>query len=262
MVTQLEVVSDNTGVLLYEKMCSAIVECHRVDEVKDIRDKAIALEKYSQQAKNHENERMAREIRLRAERKAGELLAKLPKAKTTNSRYEAALDRSTRLSAESKRTAMDRNKIHKDQAHKWERIASIPEAEFEEKVKEPKASTKNLSDYAKSKASPEPVHINRRKPNIPPSKEELDSKAQVALLGSLSLISRSLKRATLGMQGKDQDLAELMERQVELPSMVMNELRLIKQYMGILSALCPCPLRKKGAQTQNTQITSLLIGHN
>lgn len=58
----------------YDVMCRAIDAAYEVDEVKDIRDKALALEAYAQQAKNTEAERRACEIRLRAERKAGQLL--------------------------------------------------------------------------------------------------------------------------------------------------------------------------------------------
>ena len=52
---------------------NAIDAAFEVDEVKDIRDKAIAMEAYFKQAKNTEAERRACEIRLRAERKAGQL---------------------------------------------------------------------------------------------------------------------------------------------------------------------------------------------
>ena len=58
---------------LYDAMCRAIDVAHAVDEVKDIRDKALAFEVYARQAKNIEAERRAVAIRLRAERKAGEL---------------------------------------------------------------------------------------------------------------------------------------------------------------------------------------------
>lgn len=59
----------------YDAMCRAITEAYQVDEVKDIRDRAIALEEYARQAKNEEMVRQCAEIRLRAERRAGQLLA-------------------------------------------------------------------------------------------------------------------------------------------------------------------------------------------
>src|SRR5580765_3062392 len=65
----------------YDAMCHAIDKAFEVDEVKDIRDRALALETYSRQARNTENERKACEIRLRAERKAGKLLSTMEKAK-------------------------------------------------------------------------------------------------------------------------------------------------------------------------------------
>ncbi len=54
----------------YDAMCRAIDEAYQFDEVKDIRDKALAIEVYSRQAKNIYAEKRACEIRLRAERKA------------------------------------------------------------------------------------------------------------------------------------------------------------------------------------------------
>lgn len=61
-------------------MVAAIAECVRVDEVKDIRDKAVALEMYHRQARNLEAEREAANVRLRAERRVGELLKDLARA--------------------------------------------------------------------------------------------------------------------------------------------------------------------------------------
>jgi hypothetical protein len=68
-----------TALTLYDAMCSAIDAAYKVDEVKEIRDQAVALEHYARQAKNTEAERRACEIRLRAERKAGQLLKKTVK---------------------------------------------------------------------------------------------------------------------------------------------------------------------------------------
>jgi hypothetical protein len=65
----------------YNAMCRAIDAAYKVDEVKEIRNQAIAWEVYAKQAKNTEAERRACEIRLRAERKAGKLSAKIDKSK-------------------------------------------------------------------------------------------------------------------------------------------------------------------------------------
>lgn len=53
---------------------------HIVCEVKNSRDKALALQVYARQTKNVEAEQRACEIRLRAERKSGELTGKLNKS--------------------------------------------------------------------------------------------------------------------------------------------------------------------------------------
>src|SRR5580700_3841862 len=59
---------------IYDAMLEAIAECHRVDEVKDVRDKAEAIRIYAKQAGNFKAELQAMEIRLRAEHRVGELL--------------------------------------------------------------------------------------------------------------------------------------------------------------------------------------------
>ena len=68
------------ALIRYDAMVLAIAECHQVDEVKDLRDKAVALKMYFKQARNTEAERKAADIRLRAERRAGELLSDLARA--------------------------------------------------------------------------------------------------------------------------------------------------------------------------------------
>jgi hypothetical protein len=55
------------GLQKYDAMCHAIAECFSVDEAKELRDKARALEVYAAQAMNTEAERKAAEIRIRAE---------------------------------------------------------------------------------------------------------------------------------------------------------------------------------------------------
>jgi len=54
--------------------------------------KAMALESYARQARNVEAEERARQIRMRAERKCGELLRDTPKAKPSGSNQHRPRD--------------------------------------------------------------------------------------------------------------------------------------------------------------------------
>jgi N6-adenosine-specific RNA methylase IME4 len=64
----------------YDRACRAIADAKLADEVKDIRDRAIAIKAYARQAKNKTLEADAWEIRQRAERRLGEMMREQPKA--------------------------------------------------------------------------------------------------------------------------------------------------------------------------------------
>jgi hypothetical protein len=117
-------------VVLYDTMCQAIAAAHRVDEAKDIRDKAEALATYARQANNAEAERQLREIRVRAERRCGELLAEREMARGAPGpgRGKAGHSAGPAFSGAQTLAALC---IKKNQSSYWQKLAKMPTEEFE-----------------------------------------------------------------------------------------------------------------------------------
>jgi len=116
----------------YDAMCQAIAAAYEVDEVKDIRDKAVALETYFKLAQNTEAERQACEIRLRAERKAGQLLAEREKAKPRGSNQYQDVSRDP-----THPQPISDLGITRDQSSDWQKLAKVPEDDFEQALRDP-----------------------------------------------------------------------------------------------------------------------------
>lgn len=143
--------------VLYEAARRALAEANRVDEVKGIRDQAEAMRAYARQASDHLLQNMASEIRLRAERRLGELLVE--------TRESGARDPGGRGRIESRPTIQLADLgITPDQSSKWQKIATIPEPEFESLISRANATGEELTtakvlrqvETARRKATPAP----------------------------------------------------------------------------------------------------------
>ncbi|OFX03908.1 MAG: hypothetical protein A3E78_07445 [Alphaproteobacteria bacterium RIFCSPHIGHO2_12_FULL_63_12] len=66
-----------TALLKYDAARQALAEARTIDEVRDWEDKAAAVREYARRARNREMEIDAAEIRIRAQRRRGELLAEM-----------------------------------------------------------------------------------------------------------------------------------------------------------------------------------------
>ena len=61
----------------YEAMRTAIAKCEKVDEIAELANKAKAIQAYYRQSLDVENEMSSSRIRVRAERRLGEILKKM-----------------------------------------------------------------------------------------------------------------------------------------------------------------------------------------
>jgi hypothetical protein len=124
----------------YNAAKQALAAAVRVDEVKDIRDKAVAMRVYAMQARDRVLIDQATEIRLRAERRAGELL------KDMAANGERAVRKNMKSQpATSKLSDLD---INKSQSARWQKLADIKEDDFEELVTSAKQKASNSIDRA------------------------------------------------------------------------------------------------------------------
>lgn len=112
-----------------ERAAAMLATFKDVDRVKDHRDKAVAIETWLRAQKaSLSAQRDAAEIVVRSERRLGELLQLLPKA--TGSRAKPG---GSKLSPPGIPTLAERG-IEKRDASLWQRLASVPEAVFEQHV--------------------------------------------------------------------------------------------------------------------------------
>lgn len=123
----------------YEAACRALAECKAVDEVKAWADKAAAMQAYGRMAQDKGLEIDAAEIRIRAERRLGEMLA--------HQKADGGLNSGVRMAGKSadgsavvcddRRSAAPKLAeagISKDLSSRAQKLAAVPEAEFEAEV--------------------------------------------------------------------------------------------------------------------------------
>jgi hypothetical protein len=148
----------------YDAMCRAIAEAHAVDEVKDIRDKARAIEMYARQAQNKQAEERAREIRLRAERKCGQMLTDM-KAAGQMAKGGSPYHKPTGYVVEpvEKDEMLADWKITKRQSHEWQKLAAVPDDLFEQALSEPNPSTSAIITRHEVEDRPRGLVMNNHK---------------------------------------------------------------------------------------------------
>lgn len=143
----------------YEAACSAIAECKSIDEVKSWADKAAAMQAYGRMAKDKTLEVDAAEIRIRAERRLGEMLLE-QKAEGGLSRGAAGSGVNQHTPAEVRSSVTTAPKlsdagISKDLSSRAQKLAAVPEAAFEAELSAKRE--RNMQDGARVSARLEKI---------------------------------------------------------------------------------------------------------
>lgn len=120
-----------TQLIKYDAACRAIAAARNVDEVKKIRDVSIAMKAYARQAKNHDMEADAIEIRMRATRRMDQMRTD---QKATVGLNRGARGVGTKVRVDKKPTLAESG-IDKNLANEGRKLGALSEREFEKAVK-------------------------------------------------------------------------------------------------------------------------------
>jgi len=155
-----------TSLVKYEAAKHALAEAKAVDEVKKIRDASVAMKAYAKQAKDRQLEVDASEIRIRAERRLGEMIRTQKEGRGLNQGAQGSVvTGTTRVPVKDDRPTLADVGIDKKLSSRSQAIASIPEEDFEETLAEHRQSQQAVTARTMDTLARQGKQVQRRKRN-------------------------------------------------------------------------------------------------
>lgn len=144
-----DLVAPSGKLLTVEKAQQFLAQSRDVDEVRDVADKAKAVALYLRsRSASLESQNDAAEIRLRAERRLGELTKEMPKAKGVRMAGGGRGAGGPVVRPPAQAPTLKDQGIDKRDAAKWQALAAIPEKKFESFVAETRAKGERITTSA------------------------------------------------------------------------------------------------------------------
>jgi 16S rRNA G966 N2-methylase RsmD len=142
---------EKTGLVKFDAAMRAIAQAKSIDEVKDIRDKAEACRKYAKQAgESLKGQNMLAEIKIRAERRAGQMLKDMENVKPGRPKKGNTM------------LPLSEIGITKIQSSRWQLEAELPEDELTNHVKAVNKRGMELTSSSIQKLAKAKIRIERR----------------------------------------------------------------------------------------------------
>lgn len=134
--------TSSVALVHYDAARTALAQAVRIDDVKQIRDLAVAAQIYAQQAQDHEMINNATELRERAERRAGEVLIEMRERDERQSGQNPQNLRGSQAATPVIPKLADLG-MTKSQSSRWQAKARMSDNEFEQHVTEAKHRAAN-----------------------------------------------------------------------------------------------------------------------
>ena len=196
-----------TNLVRYENARTALAAVHSYDEVKDIMDQAERAAVYARQANDSQLIQYATEIRVRAQRRAGEMLAQTERAPAGRPKEIGSIEEPI-----STPPTLEEIGVTKKQSANWQSLASMSDEHFEATVEAAKDTAGEVTTafMLREVKKHKPVGKPRTGPKADSQRKEIKAAQErgTSMLCSYARLLIGAIQASEGLTPEERDLLE------------------------------------------------------